>query len=53
MKARNGKIVEITEDELFDLYLKRGLDEVMDFNTCIETFKKYGCEVIFNNKEGN
>ena len=32
MKIENGKIVEATENELFDLYLKRGMDDIMDFN---------------------
>lgn len=31
MKVTDGKIVEITESELYSLYLKRNFDAMMDF----------------------
>lgn len=43
MKVENGKIVEITEDELFGLYLKRGMDDIMDFNEYTRRMKASGC----------
>lgn len=45
MKVENGKIVEITEDELFRLYLKRGMDEIMDFNEYSRRMRDSGCIV--------
>lgn len=48
MKIENNKIVEITEDELFDVYLKRGIDDIMDFNEYKRQMKNVGCTVIDN-----
>lgn len=45
MKIVNNKIIEATEDELFDLYLKREMDEIMDFNEYVYRFKQAGCVV--------
>lgn len=46
MKMENGKIIEITEDELFSLYLKRGFDDIMSFPDYVEKFKAAGCCVL-------
>lgn len=46
MKIENGKIVELTEDELFDLYLKREMNDVMGFNEYKTQMKNTGCIVI-------
>lgn len=46
MKIENNKIVEITEDELFALYLRRGVDDIMDFNEYKILMGKAGCSVI-------
>lgn len=43
MKVENGKIIEITENELFSLYLKRGMDDIMDFNEYSRRMKNSGC----------
>lgn len=32
MKLKNGKIDEITEDELFKYYLSRGFDDIYPFD---------------------
>ena len=32
MKIENNKFVELTEAELFSLYLERGMDDAMDFH---------------------
>lgn len=45
MKVKNGKIVEITENELFGLYLERGMDDVMDFREYRHRMEKAGCVV--------
>ena len=45
MKIENGKIVGITEYELFDLYLKRDMDEIMDFHEYKRRMKSAGCVV--------
>lgn len=45
MKVENGKIVEATEDELFSLYLDRGMDDVMDFHEYKRRMQNAGCEV--------
>lgn len=40
MKVKNGKIAEATESELFEVYLRRGLDDIMSFidykRRCVE-----------------
>ena len=46
MKIENNKIVEITESELFELYLRRGVDEIMDFNEYKTRMKNAGRVVI-------
>ena len=46
MEIENGKIVKITENELLDLYLKRGIDDIMDFNEYKRQMKNAGCTVI-------
>ena len=45
MRIENGKIVELTEDELFNLYLKREMDDIMDFNEYKRRMKHAGCIV--------
>jgi hypothetical protein len=45
MIVENEKIVEITESELFSLYLKRGMDDIMDFNEYAVRMKETGCVV--------
>lgn len=45
MKIESGKIVEITEGELFGLYLERGMDDVMDFHEYRSRMEKAGCVV--------
>ena len=45
MKVERGKIVSATEEELFSLYLERGMDDVMDFNEYKQRMKNAGCEV--------
>ena len=46
MKVENGKIVEITENELFKLYLDRGMDDIYSFPQYVEMFKKAGCVIL-------
>lgn len=45
MKVESGKIVEITENELFGLYLERGMDDFMDFHEYKHRMEKAGCVV--------
>ena len=45
MKVENGKIVEVTEQELFSLYLERGMDDVVDFHEYRWRMEKAGCVV--------
>ena len=45
MKVTDGKIVEITERELYRLYLDRHYDMVMDFKEYRWNFEKAGCVV--------
>ena len=45
MKVENGKIVEITEDELFELYLDRGLDDCYSFPEYERAMERAGCKV--------
>lgn len=46
MKVENDKIVEATEDELFDYYLTRGWDDVMSFPDYLEKMKSAGVRVV-------
>lgn len=45
VRVENGKIVEIGENELFSLYLERGVDDLMSFPDYVEKFKAAGCVV--------
>lgn len=45
MKIKDGKIVEATENELFDYYLTRGWDDIMSFPDFLERMKQSGCKV--------
>ena len=45
MKVSDGKIVEITEVELFSLWLDRGMDDIMSFPDYRAQFKTAGCVV--------
>lgn len=45
MKVKNGKIVEITENELFSLYLEREMDDLMDFHEYRRRMEVAGCVV--------
>jgi len=46
MKVANGKIVEITEAELYHLWLKRGMDYIYSFPEYIDRFEAAGCVVV-------
>ena len=46
MEVKDGKIVVIDEDELFDLYLKRGMDDIYSFPNYVERFKMAGTLVL-------
>ena len=46
MKTDNGKIVEITEKELYDLWLKRGMDDIMSFTEYMFRFEELGTKII-------
>ncbi len=51
MEVMNGKIVAIDEDELFDLYLKRGMDDIFSFPEYIERFKAAGTLILPGKQE--
>lgn len=46
MKVENGKIVAVIESELFDLYLRWEMDDIMDFNEYKTRMKSTGCVVV-------
>lgn len=46
MKIENGKIVSATENELFDLYMRREMDDIMDFNEYKRQMKNAGCALV-------
>lgn len=46
MKIKDGKIVEATENELFEVYLDRGYDDIMDFPEYLNACKRAGTEVV-------
>lgn len=45
MKIENGKIVELTEGELYSLYINRGYDDCMDFHEYKARMEKAGCVI--------
>ena len=45
MKTDNGKIVEITENELYSLWLERGMDDIMSFTEYMLRFESLGTVV--------
>lgn len=45
MVTENGKIIEISESELFSLYLERGIDDIMSFPDYKTRFVAAGCIV--------
>ena len=46
MKIENGKIVELTEGELYSLYISRGYDDCMDFNEYKYRMESAGCVIV-------
>ena len=46
MKVRNDKIVEITDKELFQLYLDREMDDIMSYDDYKKAFINLGCKII-------
>lgn len=48
MKVEDGKIKEITENELYDLWLRRGMDDIMSFTEYMMRFESAGTNVIHN-----
>lgn len=51
MKVSDAKIVEITESELFDLWLERGMDDIMSFPEYINCFRSAGCVVLVGGED--
>lgn len=51
MIVKDGKIVEITESELFSLYLEREMDDIMSFPEYAARFKAAGCKVLGGDPE--
>lgn len=45
MKTLDGKIVEITESELYSLYIDRNMDAMMPFDEYRFHFERAGCVV--------
>lgn len=48
MVTANGKIIEVTEDELFCLYLDREMDRCMDFHEYRNRMEDVGTRVVPN-----
>lgn len=46
MKVIEGKIVEITEQELYVLYIDRGIDAMMPFEEYRFHMDRLGCKVL-------
>ena len=45
MKVENNKIIEATEDELFNIYLEKGYDDFMTFTDYVNQMKRAGVKV--------
>ena len=50
MIIENGKIVQSTIPELFEYYLKRGFDDIMDFNEYMMKCENLGTKIIKDDK---
>lgn len=46
MEVKDGKIIVIDEDELFSLYLKRGMDDIYSFPDYVKMFEAAGALVL-------
>lgn len=46
MLVKGHKIIEASEQELFELYLKRGLDDIMDFPSYLRELRRLGVKII-------
>lgn len=46
MVLESGRITEITDDELYEQYLWRGMDELMDFYEYRRSMRQAGVLVI-------
>ena len=46
MKVKDGKIIEATEDELFEVYLKRGFDELFSFDEYLRLCEMHGTRIF-------
>lgn len=46
MKIENNKIVEATENELFEYYLNREYDDIMTFSDFLWSMRKAGVRII-------
>ena len=53
MIERDGKIIEISYNELFSLYLRREMDLIMDFPDYVRAMQHAGCVVKEENDNGN
>jgi hypothetical protein len=45
LTVSNGKITSITEDEIYSLYLSRGMDDCMDFHEYVNRMIDCGVEI--------
>lgn len=46
MKIDNGKIVEATENELYKVYLDRGMDDIFSFTEYKVMMQGAGCKIV-------
>ena len=45
MKVENNKIVEATEEELFEYYLQHNYDDIMTFSDFMYSIRKAGVKI--------
>ncbi len=45
MLIKGHKIIEATEQELFEYYLQRGFDDIMDFQSYLRQMRKCGVKI--------
>lgn len=45
MKIENDRIVEATENELFEYFLARGYDDIMTFHEFLYAMRKVGVRI--------
>ena len=51
MEIKDNKIIRATKNELFEIYLDRGFDDIMSFEDYVRNMVRHGCELVDDEEE--